>query len=52
MFGAALQEAALDELMTGREHLEMAGRLVGLGQGAGSGAGGRAAGELRPEGGC
>ncbi len=32
VFGAALQEAALDELMTGREHLEMAGRLVGLGK--------------------
>jgi ABC-2 type transport system ATP-binding protein len=32
LFGAALQEAALDELMTGREHLVMAGRLAGLGQ--------------------
>ena len=32
VFGAALQDAALDELMTGREHLEMAGRLVGLGK--------------------
>ena len=32
MFGAALQDAALDELMTGREHLEMAGRLAGLGK--------------------
>jgi len=32
VFGAALQEAALDELMTGREHLVMAGRLVGLGK--------------------
>jgi ABC-2 type transport system ATP-binding protein len=32
VFGAALQEAALDELMTGREHLEMAGRLAGLGK--------------------
>ena len=30
VFGAALQEAALDELMTGREHLEMAARLAGL----------------------
>jgi ABC-2 type transport system ATP-binding protein len=30
VFGCALQEAALDELMTGREHLQMAGRLVGL----------------------
>jgi len=30
VFGAALQEAALDELMTGREHLEMAARLSGL----------------------
>ena len=30
MIGAALQEAALDELMTGREHLVLAGRLVGL----------------------
>ncbi|MEW6153795.1 MAG: ATP-binding cassette domain-containing protein [Actinomycetota bacterium] len=28
--GAALQAAALDELMTGREHLVLAGRLVGL----------------------
>ncbi len=27
--GAALQEAALDELMTGREHLTLAGRLAG-----------------------
>ena len=32
VFGCALQDAALDELMTGREHLEMAGRLVGLGK--------------------
>ncbi len=32
VFGAALQDAALDELMTGREHLEMAGRLAGLGK--------------------
>ena len=32
VFGAALQEAALDDLMTGREHLVMAGRLVGLGK--------------------
>jgi ABC-2 type transport system ATP-binding protein len=40
VFGAALQEAALDELMTGREHLAMAGRLVGLGK---SGAAERAA---------
>jgi ABC-2 type transport system ATP-binding protein len=32
VFGCALQEAALDELMTGREHLVMAGRLVGLGK--------------------
>jgi ABC-2 type transport system ATP-binding protein len=32
VFGVALQDAALDELMTGREHLEMAGRLVGLGK--------------------
>jgi ABC-2 type transport system ATP-binding protein len=32
VFGAALQEAALDELMTGREHLEMAARLAGLGK--------------------
>lgn len=30
LFGAALQEASLDDLMTGREHLVMAGRLVGL----------------------
>ncbi len=30
VFGAALQEAALDELMTGREHLEMAARLAGF----------------------
>ena len=30
VFGAALQDAALDELMTGREHLEMAARLAGL----------------------
>ncbi|MGH9226361.1 MAG: ATP-binding cassette domain-containing protein [Acidimicrobiales bacterium] len=30
ILGAALQEAALDELMTGREHLVLAGRLVGL----------------------
>jgi ABC-2 type transport system ATP-binding protein len=30
VFGCALQDAALDELMTGREHLQMAGRLVGL----------------------
>ncbi len=29
VFGAALQDAALDELMTGREHLEMAARLAG-----------------------
>jgi ABC-2 type transport system ATP-binding protein len=28
--GVALQEAALDELMTGREHLVLAGRLGGL----------------------
>ena len=34
VFGCALQEAALDELMTGREHLDMAGRLVGLGKAA------------------
>jgi ABC-2 type transport system ATP-binding protein len=33
VFGAALQDAALDELMTGREHLEMAARLAGLGKG-------------------
>ncbi len=32
VFGCALQDAALDELMTGREHLVMAGRLVGLGK--------------------
>jgi ABC-2 type transport system ATP-binding protein len=32
VFGAALQEAALDDLMTGREHLVMAGRLAGLGK--------------------
>jgi len=32
VFGAALQDAALDELMTGREHLEMASRLAGLGK--------------------
>jgi ABC-2 type transport system ATP-binding protein len=32
VFGAALQDAALDELMTGREHLEMAARLAGLGK--------------------
>ncbi len=32
VFGAALQEAALDELMTGREHLDMAARLAGLGK--------------------
>jgi ABC-2 type transport system ATP-binding protein len=30
VLGAALQEAALDELMTGREHLLLAGRFVGL----------------------
>lgn len=30
VIGAALQEAALDELMTGREHLVLAGRLAGL----------------------
>jgi ABC-2 type transport system ATP-binding protein len=30
--GAALQEAALDDLMTGREHLLLAARLVGLGK--------------------
>jgi ABC-2 type transport system ATP-binding protein len=30
VFGAALQDAALDELMTGREHLEMAARLAGF----------------------
>jgi ABC-2 type transport system ATP-binding protein len=30
VFGAALQEAALDELMTGREHLDMAARLAGM----------------------
>ena len=30
VLGAALQEAALDELMTGREHLSLAGRLAGL----------------------
>ena len=28
--GVALQEAALDELMTGREHLVLAGRLAGM----------------------
>ena len=32
--GAALQEAALDDLMTGREHLVLAARLVGLGKSA------------------
>jgi ABC-2 type transport system ATP-binding protein len=32
VFGAALQDAARDELMTGREHLEMAARLAGLGK--------------------
>jgi ABC-2 type transport system ATP-binding protein len=30
--GVALQEAALDDLMTGREHLVLAGRLIGLGK--------------------
>ena len=30
--GAALQDAALDELMSGREHLVLAGRLIGLGR--------------------
>ncbi len=30
VLGVALQEAALDELMTAREHLVLAGRLVGL----------------------
>jgi ABC-2 type transport system ATP-binding protein len=30
VLGAALQEAALDELMTGREHLLLAGRFAGL----------------------
>ncbi len=32
--GGALQEAALDDLMTGREHLVLAARLVGLGKGS------------------
>ena len=32
VLGAALQEAALDELMTGREHLALAGRLARLGK--------------------
>ncbi|MEU2233381.1 ATP-binding cassette domain-containing protein [Streptomyces vietnamensis] len=33
--GASLQQVALDELMTGREHLEFIGRLAGLGAAAG-----------------
>ena len=40
VIGAALQESALDELMTGREHLVLGARLAGLGR---SGAGERAA---------
>jgi ABC-2 type transport system ATP-binding protein len=32
--GVAMQEAALDELMTGREHLLLAARLAGLGKAA------------------
>ena len=40
--GAALQEAALDELMTGREHLDLAARLAGLGK-RGVGSSGRGA---------
>ena len=32
VIGVALQEAALDDLMTGREHLVLAARLVGLGK--------------------
>ncbi|MER8043668.1 ATP-binding cassette domain-containing protein [Streptomyces sp. NPDC094032] len=32
--GASLQQVALDELMTGREHLEFVGRLAGLGAAA------------------
>ena len=32
VLGVALQEAALDELMTGREHLVLAARLGGLGR--------------------
>lgn len=32
VIGAALQDAALDELMTGREQLVLGGRLVGLGR--------------------
>lgn len=39
--GAALQDAALDELMTGREHLVLGARLAGLGR--------RAAGERADE---
>src|SRR5438270_4922842 len=30
--GVALQDAALDDLLTGFEHLELAGRLTGLGR--------------------
>ncbi len=32
VIGAALQQAALDDLMTGREHLLLAARLAGLGK--------------------
>ena len=32
VIGAALQEAALDELMTGREHLVLGARLAGMGR--------------------
>jgi len=35
--GAALQEAALDDLMTGREHLVLAARLAGAGKAGASG---------------